>query len=132
MVLLNGELGGVVTSLSQDFGTVTTTGEEGWSIKEKLLLKEIISAAVHTYAIMPFYKIHINDLDDMGLELLEYRGKEPMYVIINSATQELNMTLDGNTTYSGVKISELEVYNPLFDLEKMGGAGLRPTAIYDD
>ena len=52
---------------------------------EKLPLKMIIREAVHTYANEPYYNIVINDLEDTGLELLEYRGDEehPLYLIKN-------------------------------------------------
>jgi len=42
MTLLNGDLGGIVTSLTWDFGTVTVTGADGFTSKEKLLLKDIV------------------------------------------------------------------------------------------
>lgn len=50
---------------------------------EKLPLKLIIREAVHTYANEPYHNIIINDLDDYGLELLEYRGDEdhPLYLV---------------------------------------------------
>lgn len=129
MTLLNGDLGGIVTSLTWDFGTVTVTGADGFTSKEKLLLKDIVQAAVHQFAVMPLHKIHINDLDDMGLELMEYRGKDPMYIAIRVDTGELNMTLDKNQTYDGVKVSEVPVYDPLFDLEQVGGAHNQPPTV---
>lgn len=46
---------------------------------ESLSLKQIIREAVHTYANEPYHNIIINDLDDKGLELLEYRGDIPFY-----------------------------------------------------
>lgn len=157
MVLLNGELGGVVTSLTWDFGTVKTThtnakvkekDEEGHSsvasindavTTENLLLKDIITAAVHTFAVMPFYKIYVNDLDDMGLELLEYRGKNPMYLIQQVYTTRKNLTQNGNAVlYRGmnkqnpIAISDDSiVYDPLFELEQ-AGITYHPTHLYDE
>lgn len=131
MVLLNGELGGTITSLTHDFGTVKVTHVNGTTSEEKIVLKDIISSAVHTFAVMPFFKIHVRDLEDAGLELLEYRGKTPLYVIINRLTNELNLSLNGDQSYNGVKLSEIAVYNPLFDLEQMGDAGKQPTIISD-
>lgn len=49
--------------------------------KEKIPLKTVIREAVHTYANEPYNNIIINDLDDYGMELLEYRGEEPMYLL---------------------------------------------------
>ena len=47
------------------------------------LLKDIITEAVHLYAKEPYHNIIINDLDDVGLELLEYRGTDPMFLLVN-------------------------------------------------
>jgi hypothetical protein len=38
---------------------------------------------LHAYALEPYHNIVINDLEDKGLELLEYRGEEPMYLAYN-------------------------------------------------
>ena len=53
---------------------------------EKIPLRTILREAVHTYAKEPYHNIVINDLEDSGLELLEYRGDEdhPLYVIKTS------------------------------------------------
>ena len=140
MVLLNGELGGTITSLSWDFGTESVTNSSGVTTKEKLLLKNIISAAVHTFAIMPFWKIQINDLDDLGLELMEYRGKNPLYMVINSTTGKYNATLNGDTTFyqgkgkkNAIKIKDLQdnQYNPLFELEAAGYTQPTLLTVYD-
>ena len=140
MTLLNGELGGTVTSLSWDFGTVSVVSTSGVTKKEKLLLKDIIMDAVHTFAVMPFWKIRVNDLDDLGLELLEYRGKDPMYLIINSNTGKYNTTLNGETIYyldqahtQPIKIEDLteKQYNPLFDLEQQGYVQSQLLTVYD-
>jgi len=48
-----------------------------------LKLKDIIKEAVHFYAKEPYGNIIINDLDDYGLELLEYRGDIPLYLFYN-------------------------------------------------
>ena len=93
MCLLNGEVGGVVNALSWDFGTIDIedTDKDGNGLgtysKKDYLLKDIITEAVHLYAKEPYHNIIINDLDDVGLELLEYRGTDPMFLLVN---QELN------------------------------------------
>ena len=43
-------------------------------------LKTIIREAVHQYGHEKYSNIIINDLDDKALELLEYRGKEDLFV----------------------------------------------------
>ena len=47
----------------------------------ELSLKDIIRESVHTYGKEPYHNIIINDLDDYGLELLEYRGDVAMYAL---------------------------------------------------
>lgn len=126
MSKLNGEMGGVITSLSWDFGSAQVTDRYGNITKEKILIRDIITSAVHQFANEPFYNIIVNDLEDTGLELLEYRGKNPFYLIINEDSQEpVNMTLDGNLNLyledgTSVLIKDIPEFNPLFDLEKNG------------
>lgn len=67
--------------------------------QEHLKLKDIIKEAVHVYGKEMYHNIIINDLDDYGLELVEYRGEEPLYVLYNEdAAIYDNMTLDKNFT----------------------------------
>ena len=58
---------------------------------EDLTLKHIIRESVHTYANEPYHNIIINDLDDCGLKLMEYRGDRPLYFFFNAGICE-NMT----------------------------------------
>ena len=79
MCLLNGEVGGTLES-SVDFGTIEEETSDGsWVIKH-IPIKDIILNAVHVYAGEPYHNIIINDLDGLGLELLEYRYEEPMFL----------------------------------------------------
>ena len=86
MALLNGELGGVITPLSWDFGKINTVNADGSITITDYLLKNIILESVHEHAKEPYWNIIINDLDDCGLELLEYRGDIPLYLIYNQIT----------------------------------------------
>ena len=52
-------------------------------IQEDLKLKDIIREAVHVYGKEMYHNIVINDLDNYGLELLEYRGDSPLYLLYN-------------------------------------------------
>lgn len=100
MCLLNGDIGGNLTALSYDFGSVSVISKNGYTYTEKLPLKQIIKKAVHDFGKEPYHNIIINDLDDSGLELLEYRGESPLYFIYSKNTQEIsNMTLDPKQTY---------------------------------
>ena len=58
---------------------------------ESFPIKYIIREAVHTYANEPYHNIIINDLEEYGLELLEYRGDRPLYFFFNANICE-NMT----------------------------------------
>ena len=51
----------------------------------KLKLKDIIKEAVHEYGKELYHNIIINDLDNYGLELLEYRGDKPLYLLYDEA-----------------------------------------------
>ena len=51
--------------------------------QKDLKLKDIIREAVHEYGKEPYQNIRINDLDNYGLELLEYRGDAPLYMLYN-------------------------------------------------
>ena len=118
MTLLNGDLGGVITAYSVDFGQMTEQQKDGSLVKTKLLIKDIIREGVHEYAREPYKNIIINDLDEDALELLEYRGTEPFYIPISHRTGEVgNMTLEGSTIFykhvgenncTGVRIDSLE------------------------
>lgn len=50
-------------------------------VRKDLNIRDIIKNAVHVYGKEPYYNIVINDLQDLGLELLEYRGDKPMYFL---------------------------------------------------
>jgi hypothetical protein len=84
MCLLNGDLGGSLPH-STDFAVEeyldTVTGEITYN---KILLKNIIRNAVQTFGGELPSNIIINDLDEAGLELLEYRQEElPLYLFRN-------------------------------------------------
>ena len=79
MCLLNGEVGGSLNS-SVDFGTFEQQDTNGNWKKIKQPVKNIIRDMVHQYAGEPFHNIIINDLEEVGLELQEYRYSTPMYI----------------------------------------------------
>lgn len=152
MCLLNGDVGGSLTALSYDFGSVDVISKSGYTYSEKLPLKQIIKKAVHDFAKEPYHNIIINDLDDCGLELLEYRGTEPMYFIYNPESSEVvNMVVDKNQIYyvKGIKYSLEQIEsqnaqdikdnkNPTFVFKVLTGDAvfneqfLEPTEFYGD
>ena len=83
MCLLNGEVGGSITAPTQ-FDSWEEEDEYGNWIITKYPIKDIIRDSVHEYGKEPFENIVINDLDDMGLELLEYRFDDPMFLFRES------------------------------------------------
>ena len=115
MTLLNGDLGGVIPA-SWDFGTedVNATDENGNTVYDttgyaivenhQIPIKRIILEAVHEFAQEPWQNIIVNDLDDYGIELLEYDGDKPFYYIIktdvasgdNNSREVTNMTFNGD------------------------------------
>lgn len=86
MCLLNGELGGHLPA-SIDFGTEEIVQEDGTVLVNKIPVKKIIREALHTYALEPYHNIIINNLDGAGLELLEYRGEDPLYLMYDMTQQ---------------------------------------------
>lgn len=83
MSLLNGDFGGVIPS-SWDFGTMDETLKDGSIKNTQIPIKDIVFQAVHEYAQEPWQNIIVNDLDDYGIELLEYQGTTPFYYIIDA------------------------------------------------
>ena len=80
MCLLNGEVGGTLNS-QINFGSFNEVSEDDIYTITKFPIKDIIRESVHQYAGEPFHNIIINDIDDLGLELLEYRYDLPLYII---------------------------------------------------
>ena len=101
MCLLNGEIGGAVPA-SWDFGKI----DDVFTGKQQFFpIKQIITQAVHEFAQEPWHNIIVNDLDDYGLELLEYTGDIPLYYIIhfkgsgvNDSREVYQVTRDGDLT----------------------------------
>ena len=109
MGLLDGTIGGSLTALSYDFGREDYTDESGVSHRRKLPIRDIVTELIHEYAHEPWENIIVQDLDDFGVELLQYRGTttNPLYLFFNINSQEVEqMTLDGSfTVYKGRQIS---------------------------
>lgn len=134
MCLLNGDVSGSLPS-SIDFGMIEEYSEDGTQIVYKhLKLKDIIRNAVESYGNELPHNIIINDLEDSGFELLEYRGDTPLYVF-KQEDRCVNVTLDQDVTVylksSGipVKISSKDdiVYDSFVDLTEQAET---PTEVY--
>ena len=115
MCLLNGEVGGAIAAPTV-FDSWEEMNDDGDWVIQKYPIKDIIRDSVHEYGGEPFHNIIINDLDEMGLELLEYRYDDPMF-LFRSVNDDLyvngvfdpNMPcwlMDGTQTTIGAKDSE--------------------------
>lgn len=126
MGLLDGTIGGTLTALSYDFGREDYTDENGVSHRRKLPIRDIVTELIHEYAHEPWENIIVQDLDDFGVELLQYRGTatNPLYLFFNINSQEVEqMTLDGSfTVYKGHQISCAisNIENIVFEINDKG------------
>ena len=87
--------------------------------QENLKIKDIIREAVHTYGKEMYSNIIINDLEQYGLELLEYRGDKTFYLLYNEYTASYdNIILNENFIIDeskNLKIKDIENYNNAVD-----------------
>ena len=95
MCLLNGEVSGSLPH-SVNFGVISYYDKEtNITTDEKIPIKQIIREALHVYGNEPYHNIIINDVDDYGVELLEYRGDDstPLFMFKSDLGYE-NMTMN--------------------------------------
>lgn len=85
--------------------------------QDSLKLKDIIKEAVHEYGKELYHNIIINDLDNYGLELLEYRGDKPLYLLYDEEAQiYTQMVIDEDFSIgNGYTISTCPQYNNAID-----------------
>lgn len=108
-----------------DYNSTLTYYKKEQIIKyEQIPLKEIIKNAVNVYGNEPIHNIIINDLDEYGIELLEYRGDVPLYMLreVNSDSIK-NMTMDGSKIYyksdnTTIRLDKIEHYDNLIDIKQ--------------
>lgn len=130
MCLLNGENGGNLP-FEVDFGTYTQTDKNGNTKIIKNPLKDIIREAVYHYGGEPFHNIIINDLDNIGRELLEYKLDIPLYLLRQKGSNIYEQgTLNGDmkvlVNEEPTIISQLENYISFIG-EDFGGEQIDPT-----
>ena len=102
MCLLNGDVGGNIES-TVDFGVEELVNAQGMSVLKKIPIQTIIRNMIHHYGGEPYYNIILNDLDDYGLELLEYRYDEDLYLYRDASIDTIyydNILLNGDTPCS--------------------------------
>lgn len=100
MCLLNGEVGGNLES-SVDFGKIKEIDKDGHEVIRKIPIVDIIKNMLVHYGRESEYNIILNDLNNYGLELLEYRGSEPLYLL---------RQVDGNLTGRTQQNEEIQTY----------------------
>lgn len=123
MCFLNGDLGGNLTA-SIDFGTEEYYDKKtNTTIYSNVPIETIVREGVHTYANEPYYNIVVNDLDDISVELLEYKGDIPLYLLRNIKTDQfVNFTDNGDTLINFAEEEKKEEeYFFLQDLEEHNG-----------
>ena len=122
MCLLNGEVSGSLPA-SIDFGVEEYLDLENQTTTyKKVPIKKIIKEAVHAYALEPYHNIIINDLEESGLELLEYRGEDPLYLLCDINRQEyVQMYFNGEvecylaSNNKKITLAEIPNYNKRLD-----------------
>lgn len=89
MCLLNGEFSGQLppTDFAREQYTDLDTGVITF---KNLPIKTIIFKLLQEFALEQPHNIIINDIDESGQELLEYRGTEPLYLFKNLLTNEFD------------------------------------------
>lgn len=120
MCLLNGDLGGSLTA-SIDFGVEEYVDlENNTTTYTHIPIEKIIREALHIYANEPYHNIIINDLDEAAVELLEYRGNVPLYLLYEiNRGQYINYTLNGDQECF---IGEQKIPATFATIEENGGA----------
>ena len=83
MCQLSGDIGGIFNS-SIDFGKMDIVNEKNEIITKQIPISTIIKELVHTYGNELYNKILIYDLEDYAIKLMSYRGKNPLYVLLNA------------------------------------------------
>lgn len=90
MCLLNGDLGGSMP-MTVDLGMTADY--------RKIPIKEILKYSLMTYAQEPYQNIIIKDLDEVAVELLEYKGNKPLYLLRNVDTD----VFENYTSYGDIE-----------------------------
>lgn len=117
MCLLNGDLAGALPHTT-DFGIEEYYDKENnITTYTSVPLNRIIRESVQNFGNELPQNIIVNDLEDAGLNLLEYRGDTPIYMFRNVDTDTfMNMTLNGNLECS---IDGVEEKVPINDVNKI-------------
>ena len=96
MCLLNGEVSGKIPHTT-DFGIEEEIDTEGHIIYNSIPIKTIIREAVQNFGNELAQNIIINDIEDAGVEMLEYRGDTTLYLLRDITSDVfINMVINPN------------------------------------
>lgn len=119
MCLLNGEVSGILTAPSYKFHQYEIYDKKNDTITYvDIPIKDIIRNIVQVFGGELAQNIIINDIDECGLQRLEYRGDIPLYILKEYDTGNIsNMTIEdkdckiilGNNQYQDAKLSSAEI-----------------------
>ena len=95
MCLLNGDVAGALPHTT-DFGVEEY--DDGYTkTYTNIKIRTILTEMLQNFGNELIQNIVINDLEDAGMDLLEYRGDVPLFLLKNSNTDLItNITMDGN------------------------------------
>lgn len=133
MCMLNGDLSGSLTA-SIDFGVEEFYDKENnITTYTSVPIKKIIREGVHTYGGEAYHNIVINDLDKVGLELLEYRGDTPLFLLRDvERNQYVNYTTNGNHSCTDAKTNTALTLGtiPVYDTRvELSDSTISPTQV---
>lgn len=95
MCLLNGDISGKLPHTT-DFGIIEEWDNNDHVIFTSIPIKTIIREAMQNFGNEPARNIIINDIEDAGVEMLEYRGDTILYLLRDTVSDIFtNMTIRG-------------------------------------
>lgn len=113
MCLLDGKMGGHFPS-KIDLATI----EEANGVLTKIPIYDIIQNLMLHYGQERLENIIINDLEQNGYQLWEYRGNNPMYMIYDTLKKVvINLQFDGKAKFNGERLDTIPKYYSLNTLD---------------
>lgn len=147
MCLLNGELSGSLFA-SIDFGKEEIYYKDKTTEIRYIPIKDIIREAVHAYAGEKVENIIVNDLEDYGIELLDYKNsQQPMYMYYHDdgASNKIcdqytlnekeivfihSFNSNNEDVWEEVQLKNIPVYYNRIELDFSGIEAQNPTVVY--
>lgn len=132
MCLLNGDIAGALPHTT-DFG-IEEYDDGNTRIFTNIKIRTILTEMLQNFGNELIQNIIINDLEDVGMDLLEYRGDVPLYLLKNENTDLItNMTMNQLTpcfiadTNERTTIGDSDkiIYNTLSDLSDLRNNGTK-------